>query len=192
MKCQKKGGAFWFNKDSFYEKRNDYLKTIELIKENTVNLPEHKRDLFIKHYYTKYTSPKLPPSWMVFESLTLGSISRIFSSLKRANRKIIAASIGMDETYLSSYLRSISYTRNLCAHHSRLWNRKFTIKPKIDKKKNTDKHFMANDRFYAQFIAIDQILQGISYNSSWKNSVLQLFKEFPLVKPESIGFWAAN
>lgn len=30
---------------------------------------------FIKHYYDKYGDPELPPSWMVFEALSFGTVS---------------------------------------------------------------------------------------------------------------------
>ena len=38
---------------------------------------------------------------------------------------------GLNHQILSSWLHSISYVRNLCAHHSRLWNHQMTIKPTV-------------------------------------------------------------
>lgn len=84
---------------------------------------------FIKHYYHKYGEPELPRSWMVSETLTFGTVSQAFKNLTHQNQKPIAKALGLDGTVLGSWLHALSYVRNLAAHHQRLWNRAYTIKP---------------------------------------------------------------
>lgn len=34
-------------------------------------------------------------------------------------------------TYLESWVRCITVLRNCCAHHARIWNRRFALKPQL-------------------------------------------------------------
>ena len=87
------------------------------------------RQTFIKHYYDNHGEPELPRSWMVFETLTFGTVSQAFKNLTRQNQKPSAKAFGLDGAVLGSWLHALSYVRNLAAHHQRLWNRAYTIKP---------------------------------------------------------------
>jgi hypothetical protein len=37
------------------------------------------RERFIQHYYETYCDPELPPGWMIFEMLSLGTLSQIYA-----------------------------------------------------------------------------------------------------------------
>jgi abortive infection bacteriophage resistance protein len=85
------------------------------------------REDFIRHLSAKYDEP-LPPIWAVVELMSLGQLSKWYGNLKqRRDRKVIAEHYDLDEKYLRSFLHHLSIVRNLCAHHSRLWNREFTF-----------------------------------------------------------------
>jgi len=80
---------------------------------------------FIETFYRKHTNP-YPPLWMAAELMSLGLISKWFDNLKVERvRKLVAASGGLNQAVLSSYLRQLTVIRNACAHHNRLWNRSF-------------------------------------------------------------------
>jgi abortive infection bacteriophage resistance protein len=83
---------------------------------------------FIRHYTGKYTNPKEPPIWAVTEVLTIGELSRWYDlTASRQVRADIAADLGISSTQdLSSILQVLSFVRNVCAHHGRLWNRHTT------------------------------------------------------------------
>jgi len=84
-------------------------------------------EAFIKHLKATYAEV-LPPVWAVCEVMSLGLLSRWYNNLKpMPTRRAIAAVYGVDERVLESWLRHFSLVRNTCAHHSRLWNREFTI-----------------------------------------------------------------
>lgn len=92
-------------------------------------------EAFIKHLKATYTEP-LPPVWAVCEVMSLGLLSRWYNNLKpMPARRAIAAVYGVDERVLESWLRHLSLVRNTCAHHSRLWNREFTITPLLPRHK---------------------------------------------------------
>jgi abortive infection bacteriophage resistance protein len=92
-------------------------------------------EAFIKHLQNTY-SESLPPVWAVCEVMSLGLLSRWYNNLKpMPTRRAIAAAYGVDEKVLESWLRHLSLVRNTCAHHSRLWNREFTITPLLPRNK---------------------------------------------------------
>ena len=48
----------------------------------------------------------------------------LFGGLKRTDSNNISKDcFGIDEKILSSWIHTLVYIRNLCAHHSRIWNR---------------------------------------------------------------------
>ena len=89
---------------------------------------------FADHYRKKYTALELPLAWMAVETMTFGTLSKFYSGLKsRKDRQVIAKSFGVKEIVLKSFARHANFVRNICAHHSRLWNRQFTITMKVPK-----------------------------------------------------------
>jgi abortive infection bacteriophage resistance protein len=60
--------------------------------------------------------------------MSFGLLSRFYENIKRnADRKHISFTYSLSPETLESLLQHCSYIRNLCAQHSRLWNRRFTI-----------------------------------------------------------------
>ncbi len=93
------------------------------------NASEKSSEVFIKHYKSKYTDPYLPPLWQITELMTLGEIS-MWLKLTRDNslKDAIARDLGLpNKETLEGSLQLLSYVRNICAHHGRLWNRR-TVK----------------------------------------------------------------
>ena len=78
----------------------------------------------------------MPPLWVVCEIMSLGHLSTFYQNIKRPHdRNLIAKEYCLDEKVLTSFLHHLSHVRNLCAHHSRIWNRRFTITIRLPKKK---------------------------------------------------------
>lgn len=69
-----------------------------------------------------------PPIWAACEVMSFGLLSRFYENIKRDHdRKRIASTYGLSPDNLKSLLEHCVYIRNLCAHHARLWNRRFTV-----------------------------------------------------------------
>jgi abortive infection bacteriophage resistance protein len=144
------------------------------------------RQTFIKHYYDKYGEPELPPSWMVFETLSFGTVSQAFKNLTRQNQKPIAKAFGLDGTVLGSWLHALSYVRNLAAHHQRLWNRAYTIKPIAARHLAAD--LQDTTRFYAQAVMIEALLRVVAPGSLWGERLADLLAQHPKVRLDRLGF----
>ena len=87
-------------------------------------------EVYIKHYKDNYHTPSNPPSWMCFELLTIGEMSHFYRGLRdKEDKKGIASFFDLHFTVFSSWLHSLTYVRNICAHHSRLWNKDLAVEP---------------------------------------------------------------
>lgn len=86
-------------------------------------LEDNRNEAFIKHHQSKYGN--MLPSWVLVETLSFGTLSRLFSSLHINLQKTICADYYKDirYSYIVNWLEALVVTRNLCAHHSRLYNR---------------------------------------------------------------------
>ena len=101
-------------------------------KQITSQLHSNKAEVFIKHYRNTYSSPVNPPSWMSIEILYFSQLSIICENLaNRSDLSQIAGYFNLPPDVFVSWLHTINYIRNVCAHHARLWNRDFDIEPAI-------------------------------------------------------------
>jgi abortive infection bacteriophage resistance protein len=148
---------------------------------------ENRRDTFIKHYYDKYDRPHMPPCWMIFEVLSLGSVSHCFKFLRHPEYMDTCTKFGFSHQILSSWIHSISYVRNMCAHHSRVWNRILTIKPIIPNALRTEFN-QQNDRVYAALLALQLMLQKIWGDNNWAEDLRDLVEAHPKIPLPSMGF----
>jgi len=84
-------------------------------------------ETFSDHFKEKYIE-ELPPIWVAVELMTMGHISHWYSNIKqRSDKNAISRIYGLDESILKSFLHHLTIIRNICAHHGRLWNRRFTF-----------------------------------------------------------------
>lgn len=95
----------------------------------TNSLNKQKDATPVIHYYSKYSTPNLPPGWVVMELLTLGQVSKIYSILKTPYKKKIAKKFKTSWQLLEAVLMSLTVIRNKCAHHQRVWNVKISYPP---------------------------------------------------------------
>lgn len=92
------------------------------------------RDNYFRFYGATYNHPELPPAWAVLEELSLGTVSTLFTAIgKGADKKAIASRFKLPFDVLASWLHTLTFIRNCCAHHSRLWNRELSIRPSLPK-----------------------------------------------------------
>lgn len=92
-------------------------------------------ELFIKEYRNKYSGYDYPV-WMAAEIMSLGLLSRWYGNLKcpALQQKMAGIYKLNGKVVLASFLHHITLIRNLCAHHSRLWNRHLVIHLKCPSK----------------------------------------------------------
>ena len=168
----------WFYDDSLYRYPIDGL--LGHIEADV----ERSNEDFIKHYRSKYHNPPMPPSWMALEVVSFATLSRLFQALKSDNRKqYITHQFGLKKVgILENWLHAISNLRNCCAHHSRVWNRRFmvnvilpynTFYPFMDR---TTIQTMRTNKLFALLSCMAYILTIISPDSDFKRHLRELLE----------------
>lgn len=201
----KKYGSHWFTKKETFKTQINPNTNQEIdyaqICEDIINKEIKKKDneyaeTFIANYYSKYSEPELPPFWIVVETFTIGSLNKLFQNINQKDKKEIVEYLGFtsDAKFIrfSNWLFALSVIRNICAHHSRLFNRIFRISPskheKIEEFKGAD-----NNRFYYIAMIINYYLITMAQDNSYENDLQTLFNRYKSVNKTKMGFpkdWA--
>ena len=139
---------------------------------------------FIRHNREKYGLPLA--IWVVCEIWDFGTLSTLFAGMREADQDAIASKYGVANGRLfASWLRSLNYLRNVCAHHSRLWNRNIVDQPKLPTAEELpwtaaftgNAHRLA--RPFLLFCIAQHLLDRINPTSSWGCRFQALLAEFP-------------
>lgn len=196
----KKYGSHWFTKKESFKtqidpKTNQDIDYVQICKD-IINKEIRKKDdeyaeTFIANYYSKYSEPELPPFWMVVETFTIGSLNKLYQNINPKDKKEIVEYLGFtsDAKFIrfSNWLFALSVIRNICAHHSRLFNRIFRISPskhdKIEEFKGAD-----NNRFYYIAMIINYYLITMAQDNSYENDLQILFNRYKSVDKTKMGF----
>ncbi len=128
---------------------------------------------------------------MCFELLTIGELSHLYRGLRRnTDKKRIAQFFDLHPTVFTSWLHTLTYIRNLCAHHNRLWNRDLAIVPeKLLKPKGVwvSKRFENNKRVFYFLCILRYLLLRANPKSSLPQKLAGLFRKYPSVPIKFIG-----
>lgn len=92
------------------------------------------KETFLEHFKTRYTGFPRLPIWAVCEIMSMGSLSFLYKGLLPNIQRRICADMEIHHYTLAKWMHVITYLRNICAHHSRLWNRKLAIRPFLPNK----------------------------------------------------------
>lgn len=180
-------GPFWYADTKKFRNTHKHAETLEKIKNEFARSDAQ----FINAFKRKYTNP-LPPSWTVFEIISFGSISRLYSGFKPGkSKRDVANFFGIDDTTLISWLHGIVYVRNVCAHHTRLWNRVMRIqptKPLSPKNQWLVDTSIPNNRTYYVLSMILYLLNSINESNSMKADFKSLLIKYSNIDPRAMGF----
>jgi abortive infection bacteriophage resistance protein len=182
-------GSHWFEDVNMYRNIHFFNKNINTLYTEV----DRSTETFIEHYKETYSMPEYPPAWMSLEVVSMGLLSKLYSNLKKGNeKKKVADEFGLpNPMFLESWIHAFANLRNLCAHHSRVWNRRFTIKPKLPH--NTKHTFLSNlnihdNKLYAQLCCINYVSRIISPETSFMRELKELLDNCALVDLKEMGF----
>lgn len=181
-------GSHAFMDPSLSEKTDRWQRDMDSLREEL----ERSDEVFIQHYKRTYDDPAFPPIWVVCEVMSLGLLSRWFTNLKPMSvRRNIAKTYELDDRVLQSFLRHLTYIRNLCAHHSRLWNRRFTVTMELPRTKPSalvaDFHHVENRKIYNTLVMLAWMMDRISPVNHWKIRLLELIQRHD-IDSQAMGF----
>ncbi len=143
------------------------------------------KEVFVRHFRKKYKNQYLP-LWMVTETISFGQLSKLYAGLKSDNKKEIAKLYGLPHKLIGQWLHSLTYLRNICAHHNRLWNRVLEIRPK------KPRHFKDKDVWSDKIFSLLLVLKRmVAKTFDWERFTKELndiLKENEFVDISNMGF----
>lgn len=177
---------------SSYE-RADYLKRIN-------EECGRSKEVFYKHFQRKYSDEhKHLPIWMATEIMSFGSVLTFYRGASHQVKQNVATIFGLPDKVFDSWLLALNAVRNICAHHSRLWNRELGVKPIIPRlKEYPDWHTpvkIENNKLFCIVTICRHSLHRIAPQSKWPERLKQLFNEYHYIPKTSMGFpvnWDAS
>lgn len=136
---------------------------------------------FVAHFRTTYGTQR-PPIWAVCEVMSFGQTSMLYKMLAEPSlRQAIANTYQLDEKALGSFLHHLNLVRNTCAHHARLWNRRFKISlqppiskpahliPSLDPVPTGVPHPMAPNKIYNTLVLLAHMMEIIQPTGRWRH-----------------------
>lgn len=147
-------------------------------------LISRSKEEFVRHNKAKYGLPLA--IWIACEVWDFGTLSTLFSGMRESEQDLIANKYGVNNGRIfATWLRSLNYLRNVCAHHSRLWNRNIVEQPKLP---SVDElpwvaNFASNEHARARcFLLLEivrQLMSAINPGSSWAERMKFHIQSFP-------------
>ena len=89
--------------------------------------------------------------------------------------------VAYNQCFILYYLRSLNFIRNVCAHHSRLWNINVLERAPVPHYEHWQK--INNSRPFFYFCLMQKLLAVISPNSAWNKRFEAIVESFP--EPEN-------
>lgn len=149
-----------------------------------------RHEAYLKHFIEDLKQPL--PLWAYVDLLTIADISFFYKITETEIQKSIATKFNVPYNILEKFMHSMTILRNLCAHGSRLYNRLFEQKPKLNKKERSMLLKLKNGtednaHLYSFIIVMKRILTTEDF-ISMKKDMVDLAKKYPFVHMKYYGF----
>jgi abortive infection bacteriophage resistance protein len=115
-----------------------------------------------------------PPIWTAIESLSMGTVSRMYEVAHDDIRYKLSRSLGLPSpAFAESLFRSLTIFRNHLAHHGRVWHHRPEFPPQVLKVLKTSNDESIYERTpWALIIGLCQQMDEIAQSTHWSQAVL--------------------
>ena len=145
-------------------------------------IKRNARASFVKNFRNNYIDGKIP-FYALVELLSFGTLSKFYKNMKSKDKKAIAMQYGVGYTYFESWVESIAYIRNICAHYGRLYNNILTKMPKLYKQ-----YDVKNNRIFAILLILKHLVPNDRHWLDFVKAIEQLIKKYPVANLQFMGF----
>lgn len=182
-------GPFWFMRNDLFRDQ-----TIQQACMNAITTEVNRsKEEFIAAYRRNYSSPEFPPAWKTLEVVSFGTLSKLFCNFKNVEvKKKVARDFNLPQyTYLESWIKCAVVLRNACAHHARIWNKRYPTMPTMPQRLPESwvaiNNFRPN-KLYHQLCYLAYMEASIVPNSAFTRALVKLLKDNPNVSTRTMGF----
>lgn len=177
----KYGVLGYLEADNFTDRKyhEEFLRDIE------EEIGRNSKAPFVRNFRENYKGGSLP-IYALVEVFSFGTLSKFYKNMKNADKKAIAQTFGVGYTYIESWLESISYVRNICAHYGRLYNAKLSKTPILYKEYT--QAGIGNNRIYGVLLCLKHLLKNDDHWDLFVDKVEMLFDKYESVQISTMGF----
>ena len=176
-------GIFGYTDVSIFHDEENHKNIMNTIRSET----KRSKELFVKDFFSKYDEKHLPV-WSMVEIISFNTLSKLFANLQEKYRKEILKEIEIKPFVFENWLHTLTYIRNICAHHSRLWNKTLAIEPKKPKNQHYFKN-LNSKKIYFVIEMISFMLEKIDDEEfNFKKEFRALLVKYPNIDLEAMGF----
>ncbi|MCD7823465.1 MAG: Abi family protein [Oscillospiraceae bacterium] len=143
------------------------------------------RSPFIQNFQRNYEGGSVP-FYAVVEIFSFGTLSKFFKNMLPADKKAVARTYDVNYKYLESWIESIAYVRNVCAHYGRLYNAKLPKKPALYQEDKSNG--VSDDRIMGTLACMKRLLTPDRHWTEFIDTIELLFEKYPAVRKETMGF----
>ncbi|ETJ01231.1 MAG: Abortive infection bacteriophage resistance protein [Actinomyces urogenitalis DORA_12] len=140
------------------------------------------REIFVSHY-KKYYDSQLPV-WAAVEIMDFGSLTHLYRLAPDEVRENIAVHAQLNAAQLGSWMKSLNIVRNYAAHHARMFNRVYALKPRmprVGQDASLDAARGVMNRCFGQLTMIQYLLRA--FNLDGLNTLPTLLATYPHTIP---------
>ncbi len=166
----------YFSSGEYYD---IFLKDIE------EELRRNAKAPFVQNFQKNYVGGQLP-IYALVEVFSFGTLSKFYKNMLNVDKKAVAKTFGVGYTYLESWLESISYVRNICAHYGRLYNAKLSKTPMLYKEYS--EAGIGNNRIFGVLLCMRILLKEDSHWNLFVDQIEMLFDKYEKVDIKTMGF----
>lgn len=177
-----KYGVVGYKKSKYFTKKEYHENFLNDIKHD---IKHNSKSPFVRNFKNNYKGGDLP-IYALFEICSFGRLSQFYKNMKNDDKRAIAKQYGLKYNYLQSWLESISYVRNICAHYGRLYNAKLSKTPTLYGQ--YVKKGVSNYKLFGVLLCIKHILNN---NKQWKefvDNLENLIDKYKSVDIKTMGF----
>ncbi len=180
--AHEKGGLGYRNNSNFHN-QNYYKKMIENIDKDI----DRSKEKFIKFYKQNYNAKY--PIWVLIEALSFGMISKFYGNMKNTDKAKLSRDFynGLDRTFLENWIQTLVVTRNICAHHGRLFNREIMM-PKLLKNMQSKINKGYEKRIFSVLLICKELIDNKSMWNDFTKDLIYIVEKYDFNHFQAMGF----
>lgn len=157
----------------------------QFLKDINEEIGRNSKAPFVRNFRENYEGGNLS-IYALVEVFSFGTLSKFYKNMLNKDKKAIAKSFGVGYTYFESWLESISYVRNICAHYGRIYNAKLSKTPILYKEYT--QVGIGNNRIYGVLLCLKHLLKNDVHWNLFVDKIELLFDKYQYVKISTMGF----
>lgn len=177
---------FWYTDAANFRNANNHAGLLNSISRELSRSDDDQVVGFFNTYSNQW-----PPSWMAMEVSSFGTLSLLYKCVNTGScKRNVAAYYGLRDSVFESWIHSLVYVRNICGHHSRLWNRNLRIQPVTPRRYAHPfvTQPVRTNRVYYVMCIIKYLLNVIEPDNNFTSQVNWLFIQHPTIDKRALNF----